>query len=516
MDEFNTLSPGIVNEDDQSVTVRTRDGEIVPLSKSNPAHSQAIDSFRAMAPAPTPSPELDTTGMEEIPMEEVPATPPPATVELPPNPNIDTTGMTEIPMQEVGSGQVVEDIPPPVEELPDMTADSRFRATETKLTTKSTDPTIERNLNRLTESKIKAADALSKIESAEADAISTDMRQRNMEMDAQAKQEQANEAARQAKMAEKLNEISALEEKFGDMKVEDNYFARQSTGNQLLTILSLAVGGYAAPSTGGRNLPLEAFQKAIDRDIDAQKANIDIKSKQIEKKRGGYQDYLRLMGDERAAAAAEKSRIMDMYSRRAEQIAASSKSPEIQAKANLFAADLRTQSELQKAERNQIIKESITTDKPKAAATSKPSEAAEAEYEAAGRAMDSIERIRELRKDVKVGLLTGNWEALKRKYDLAGKDSTELQNEADRLAIELTKQYEGSRPSNFDAERYKKLVPSIKQQDDTFERILDEMDKKNQKAMSRMEQKFQMRGEAYLPYERPTSKIKQQRKFESN
>ena len=63
----------------------------------------------------------------------------------------------------------------------------------------------------------------------------------------------------------------------------DNYFGNLSTGSKIATILSMAVGGFAQGYSGGRipNYAAEALDKAIERDIDAQRQRKDSLYKQL-------------------------------------------------------------------------------------------------------------------------------------------------------------------------------------------------------------------------------------------
>lgn len=57
----------------------------------------------------------------------------------------------------------------------------------------------------------------------------------------------------------------------------DHYMANKSTGNKIMTALSLVVGGIGAGLTRGPNLALETLNHAIANDMEAQKANLDNK-----------------------------------------------------------------------------------------------------------------------------------------------------------------------------------------------------------------------------------------------
>lgn len=51
-------------------------------------------------------------------------------------------------------------------------------------------------------------------------------------------------------------------------------FANRSTSTKITNILGLILGGMGAGGTGGRNLALDALNRSIEQDVDAQKANI--------------------------------------------------------------------------------------------------------------------------------------------------------------------------------------------------------------------------------------------------
>lgn len=91
------------------------------------------------------------------------------------------------------------------------------------------------------------------------------------------------------------------------------------TVGRISTALGLILGGMGSGLTGGKNLAFEALQNAIDRDVDAQKLQLD-------KKNNLLTAYYKIYGDMEQAEAATKSQLMSMAQMQAGLITAKSQS----------------------------------------------------------------------------------------------------------------------------------------------------------------------------------------------
>lgn len=129
---------------------------------------------------------------------------------------------------------------------------------------------------------------------------------------------------------DKLNEAM---NKFANAEVDPSHFwATKSTGDKILAGIGLALSGLAAPSTGGVNQAVSIINHAIDRDIDAQKANLAKKGQEVQHQSSMLNNLRSNFNDDAQAEAAAKM----AYLQRAQTM--------------LAAQDARTQGEAQKAQ----------------------------------------------------------------------------------------------------------------------------------------------------------------------
>lgn len=112
----------------------------------------------------------------------------------------------------------------------------------------------------------------------------------------------------------------------------DNYFGNLSTGSKIATILSMAVGGFAQGYSGGRipNYAAEALDKAIERDIDAQR----------QRKDSLYKQLLAATGDAEKAGALARAKTQEIAALKVSQLGAQSKSEVFRKAAAVTAAQL--------------------------------------------------------------------------------------------------------------------------------------------------------------------------------
>ncbi len=126
-----------------------------------------------------------------------------------------------------------------------------------------------------------------------------------------------------------------------NQKIDPNrLWNNMGAGNKVLSAISIILGGVGAgmQGNGAQNMALGVIEKEIDRDIDAQKAELG-------KKQTLFSENLRRLGDARAARSATKAQLMSVAQAQANSIAARSGSAEAMAKAKL----LNSQVDLQKA-----------------------------------------------------------------------------------------------------------------------------------------------------------------------
>jgi hypothetical protein len=112
-----------------------------------------------------------------------------------------------------------------------------------------------------------------------------------------------------------------------------------STSGKVATAIGLIMGGLGANGTGGRNMAMEFLEKQIDRDIDAQKANLGKKSTLL----GAINSQV---NDLNLATMSAKAIQMDIYATKLEEAAAKAQDPMAKARALQFGGQIRLQSDM--------------------------------------------------------------------------------------------------------------------------------------------------------------------------
>lgn len=119
--------------------------------------------------------------------------------------------------------------------------------------------------------------------------------------------------------------------------IEPNHYVQNMNGfGQAMTAIGIALGGASAGILGGENQALKVVQNQIDRDIDAQRAELG-------KKQNLVSMLEKQMGDLKDATIMAKAMQTDMYLTKMQQIAAASKNPIAMAKAQQLAGQLSMQ-----------------------------------------------------------------------------------------------------------------------------------------------------------------------------
>lgn len=129
-----------------------------------------------------------------------------------------------------------------------------------------------------------------------------------------------------------------------------HYMQNLSGFGQAMTAIGLALGGYGAGINGGSNQAMDFLNKQIDRDVEAQKAEMG-------KKENLLSHLNQQMGNLRDATTMAKAMQMDMYSTKMQEVAAKSKNPVAQAKAEQMIADwhIKNEPQLQQMKMSQAL-----------------------------------------------------------------------------------------------------------------------------------------------------------------
>lgn len=160
-----------------------------------------------------------------------------------------------------------------------------------------------------------------------------------------ARQQQAQEQHLMSNFQQKSQEIDAERMNvYNDLKaghINPQHFIQSLSGfGQAMTAIGLALGGYGAGINGGPNQAMDFLNKQIDRDVEAQKADMG-------KKENLLSHLNQQFGNLRDATTMAKAMQRDLYSTKLEEIAANSKNPIAQAKAQQIIADWHMKNEPQ-------------------------------------------------------------------------------------------------------------------------------------------------------------------------
>lgn len=131
-------------------------------------------------------------------------------------------------------------------------------------------------MSKAEEAKAKASVAVHERQAQEAEVAQARLQDRYTEVDRAVSQQLTQ-----------LNDLRSffLNEKYEPGKVDPNRanpFASDSVSRQLMAGLAVGLGGYSAGMLGGSNSALDIINKTIDRDIQAQRYNIEQKQKAFE------------------------------------------------------------------------------------------------------------------------------------------------------------------------------------------------------------------------------------------
>lgn len=127
----------------------------------------------------------------------------------------------------------------------------------------------KQGLAQAIETKLHADTALNVLQGEMATRQANDLRTHNEQVNADRIQFEKDQAAR-------MEKLDTLTDQAANAKIDTNhYWADKTTGDKVLAGISILLGGLGAGLTGGPNIALQMIDKAITRDIDAQKANLE-------------------------------------------------------------------------------------------------------------------------------------------------------------------------------------------------------------------------------------------------
>lgn len=151
---------------------------------------------------------------------------------------------------------------------------------------------------------------------------------------------QARQAQYEADQAKRQREVEELSADVAATKIDPaNYFSQQPAWAKVLSLLSVAVGGFAQGYTRGqlRNTALDMMNDAIARDIDAQKANLASKRASVAEKQSLYAQARQKFGDDQSAYLFADARMSEAAANAARRFAAEARGAEQKERATMIA-----------------------------------------------------------------------------------------------------------------------------------------------------------------------------------
>src|SRR5688500_5128060 len=153
----------------------------------------------------------------------------------------------------------------------------------------------------------------------------------------------AAQAERETKVADQLSQLTKATDELNGATIDPKRFwAEASSSSKVLAGIGLFLGSF---SPDGNNRAVNVIQGAIDRDIDAQKANLENKQKNLSAKRGIYADMVSTFRDKTMAEEATRLAYLKNAELTVQRMAAKYQGPEAKAKANLLIGQIQAEKD---------------------------------------------------------------------------------------------------------------------------------------------------------------------------
>lgn len=142
-------------------------------------------------------------------------------------------------------------------------------------------------------------------------------------------------------VAQRMDKIEALTKEVSEGKVNpDHFWESRSTGQKIAFGVAAFLGGFVSGFRGGPNEALQHMESAIDRDMAAQRANIENKRGQIGDMRGLLAETYRRYGNMDQAEAAARVIALQQIDQRAQEYAVGSGNELVAAKGQMLQAQI--------------------------------------------------------------------------------------------------------------------------------------------------------------------------------
>lgn len=313
----------------------------------------------------------------------------------------------------------------------------------------------------------KANEQMFTIEEQKRNLTANALENRNLEIAQQNQAIKQKFAAQQAALNKMDEETRKVEQEALDARIKgDHLWGDEGTGNRILAAVGLALGGFGQGFNGKQNPAVDIINKALDRDIEIQKANAAQKGKAADLKRNQFLRMKEIYGDDIAAANAVKAMKIEQTMNTIQLIEARAASPEAKAKLGQMNAELAKEHADKKAQLDQFKTTKVTEEKPIKGTP------LHAEQDATlGKNVNAVRQIDDLmaiKKAVNTGIISGNVQSALARLGMGDvKDAAALKQKSAALTAQIGRALFGNMSENERA-YVESIVPGITTDDDIF------------------------------------------------
>lgn len=192
--------------------------------------------------------------------------------------------------------------------------------------------------------------------------VAQEHRQAASALDQQQGQTNQNEQRRQAAARDALaRSQAAVDRATGGTVDPDRMLGHGVTASRVTAAIAVGLGAIGAALANTPNFALQIITNAIDKDIEAQKANLANRAGGAEMQRGLYRDMLAEFGDERQAEAATRAAMLQAAEMKIRAAAATAGGAQAAAHGEVMATGIELEAQKFKNELARIEADHVTT-----------------------------------------------------------------------------------------------------------------------------------------------------------
>jgi hypothetical protein len=313
-------------------------------------------------------------------------------------------------------------------------------ATETKNTTTVISPDALKSARSANDALMEAYKHDAEAKANSAMAVSEEMKRQAAEQKAASDALALKQAKDASMVREKYDQLNEIGKKYAGAKIDAGHiWGDEGTGNRILAAIGMGLGAVGVAYGGGDNPAIGIIERAIDRDIDVQKANIDKMGRNLEVQRGALADYQRILGDENAAKSAEYARQLDIARAKIEQIKQSNLPAEIKTNAEVLGKSLEQKVSEKMMDVNRTVHEEVHKQKTAPALKLTPAQIDNVHSkQQAIKSLDQLVQAQNVIAD-STGPLEGRWKVASQKLGWNTPDEDAFMQRLAELQADVTK-----------------------------------------------------------------------------